>query len=461
MFGALTLPALLHGALAALGLLLYVLATRIGQQRRHPSAAIAWVLAIVTFPYLALPLFLLIGTRKLVRPDHLLAPVELSADSPFAPTWAARLSTGLSLPAPRGNRSIVLLDDGTAALDALLALIDGASRRLDVCTFILTDDAVGRRIAVALANAARRHVRTRVLLDSVGCMRTSRDLRRTLVQAGVELRWFMPVIHNPLVGRTNLRNHRKLTVADGERVWSGGRNLAADFFLDRFDAPAWSDLSFVVEGALARDAEEVFEHDWGAAGGRRDFVAAQPLATDNHHCAPAQLIPSGPDHVDDTIYAFLLTAVHQAQSSIVAATPYFVPDDALLQAFIIACRRGVRLTLMLPERSNHRLADWARQRALRELSSAGAAILLLPNMLHAKLVVVDETVALCGSVNLDGRSLFLNYELTTAFYGRTQVAGFRRWFDQQARLAKPFVPCSPSWPRDIAEGVIRALAFQL
>ena len=153
--------------------------------------------------------------------------------------------------------------------------------------------------------------------------------------------------------------------------------------------------------------------------------------------------------------------MHQAQTSIIAATPYFVPDDALLQALVIACQRGVRLTLLMPERSNHHLADWARERALRELAAVGAVILLLPCMLHAKLMVVDEAAALCGSVNLDGRSLFLNYELTTAFYGRTEIEAFIRWFEHQSKQAQPYASRQPSWARDIVEGVIRAVAFQL
>lgn len=460
LFQTITSSAFVHVAVVAAGLLLYVLATHLGRQRRHPSAAIGWVLAMVAFPYAGIPLFLLLGTRKLVRPQRLPVPAGPVIGHSLAPTWAARLAAGLSLPALRCNRSIMVLDDGPGALDALLALIDSARHRLDLCTFLLADDAAGQRVAGALVCAARRGVRVRVLLDAIGSLNTPRALRRGLVDAGVELRWFMPLLHNPTRGRTNLRNHRKLAVADGERMWSGGRNLAAEYFLDRPDAPAWSDLSFVVDGALAVDAENVFQRDWQLTGGRSASAARLPAA-DMPEGPPAQLIASGPDHADDTIYAFLLTAVHQAQNSLVAATPYFVPDDALLQALVIACRRGVRVTLLLPERSNHRLADIARARALRELAGAGARILLLPHMLHAKLMLVDDTVALCGSVNLDGRSLFLNYELTTAFYGRTEIEGFVRWFERQARCARPSVQRPPSLPRDILEGVIRVVAFQL
>jgi cardiolipin synthase len=478
-FGELPMPGMFsffataHLAAATIGLLAYVLATRIGRQRRHPSAAIAWVLAMVAFPYAGVPLFLLFGTRKMVRPVHGpgLPGLGAGTGASSAPPWARQLTAGLSLPAACANRRVVLLEDGPAALDALLALIAGAQERLDLCTFVFADDSVGRRVADALLASATRGVRVRVLLDAIGSQRTPRGLRRRLVAGGIALRWFMPMLHNPVRGRSNLRNHRKLAIADGRRLWSGGRNIAAEYFTGGPAAPAWDDLSFVVDGALATDACSVFGQDWRLAGGRVEAGqplssgpeetgsgSTQPVCTDS---IPVQLIPSGPDRADDTVYAFLLTAVYQAQVRIALATPYFVPDDALLQALAIACRRGIRVTLLMPRWSNHRLADWARERALRELAAAGAVIRLSPRMAHAKLVIVDEAVALCGSVNLDGRSLFLNYELTAAFYGSAEIRGFAQWFERQSGQAQSYVLRPPSWPRDIVEGVVRSVAFQL
>jgi cardiolipin synthase len=462
-----------HLAAVTIGLLAYVLATRIGRQRRHPSAAIAWVLAMVAFPYVGVPLFLLFGTRKMTRPVHRPGTTgpDVGTGALFAPPWARQLTAGLALPAPCANRRVVLLEEGPAALDALLALIAGAQERLDLCTFVFADDPVGQRVADALLARAARGVRVRVLLDAIGSLETSRGLRRRLVAGGIELRWFMPMLHNPVHGRSNLRNHRKLVIADGRRLWSGGRNIAAEYFTGRPDAPAWDDLSFVIDGALTADACTVFGQDWRRAGGRAEAGlpllpgpeevgggSTQPVS---YESIPAQLIPSGPDHADDTVYAFLLTAVYQAQAGIALATPYFVPDDALLQALTIACRRGIQVTLLVPRRSNHRLADWARERALRELAAAGAIIRLVPRMAHAKLVIVDEAVALCGSVNLDGRSLFLNYELTTAFYGSAEIRVFAQWFERQSGQAQPYVLRQPSWSRDIVEGVVRSVAFQL
>ena len=450
----------LHTAAVALGLLTYVLVSRVGHQRRHPSAAIGWVLGIFAFPYLTIPLFLLIGARKASRPMHGDDARAPSAEVWAGPRWAAQLSTGMGLPAVRPSDRIAIFGEGREALQGLLDLIEGAQAELSVSTFQFANDRTGSRVVKALTEAAARGVKVRVLIDAIGSVGSSGNLQRALAPAGVEIRRFMPLLHNPRRGRTNLRNHRKLAIADRQQLWSGGRNITDAYFVGQAGEPAWVDISFQITGAVATDALRVFDGDWLAAGG----TAHPDLPQDIGQAAgqnPVQLIPSGPDYADDTIYEFLLTAIHRAESTFQATTPYFVPDDALLQALIIACRRGVRVTLLVPRRSNHRLADWARGRALRELSAAGATILLLPVMLHAKLVIVDDAIALCGSVNLDGRSLFLNYELSTAFFGDPEIEQLNSWFHSIAAQAEPFAVRPPSVFRDVGEGLVRALAFQL
>lgn len=464
-----------HAVVVIASLLVYLVATRIGQQRRHPSAALAWVVALVTFPYAALPLFLLLGRRKFIRPaQRHPAPVHVQASDgqegagTVSPDWVVDLLRALDVPAATRNASVCFHADGAQALAALIATIDSARQQLVLGTYVLVGDATGEQVTQALQRCVARGVRVRVLIDAIGSLRTPRTLLRDWRSAGILVRRFMPLLHNPLYGRVNLRNHRKLVVADGRRLWSGGRNLADEYFVGKNGQPAWIDLCFVVEGPLAGQALAQFDADWRAAPGRvrrkklraRSPARPQPLPPAAGQVW-AQWIPSGPDHADDTLHALLLSAAFQARESIVAVTPYFVPDDALLAAWSLACRRGVRVRLLLPQRSNHRLADWARERALRHLAEAGAEIHLLPAMLHAKCVVIDGQWALSGSLNLDARSLFLNYEAMTAFYGQAQVQWLQDWCETLQAGARPYVNRHPSWARDIFEGMVRTIAFQL
>ena len=455
-----------HAIAVVVALLVYTVVTRAGHQRRHPASAIGWVLGMVTFPYLFLPLFLVFGPRKAVRPPAHRLPVAGARPVvlPSAvPPWAGQLLASMELEPAQPNAQVRFHADGLQALQELLQLVAQATRSLDISTYVFAHDVVGRQIAAALQQAAQRGVKVRLLLDGVGCWRLRPAHVRPLRDAGVLVRRFMVPLLQPIRGGSNLRNHRKLAVADGVMLWSGGRNLADEYFLPSASGhPAWVDLSFSLQGALAGLVAAQFEADWRAARGRRRpmwLSPAMPLGGGDQ--AWAQWVPSGPDHPDDSLHALYMASAFHAQSRITLVSPYFVPDDGLLEAWCLACRRGVQLQVVVPQRSNHRLADWARDRALRALVQAGARVYCSPHMLHAMVVVVDERMALCGSANLDGRSLFLNYEAMTAFYSPQEVDWLAQWCDAQMAVSTAYAYRQPGWWRDLGEGLVRGLAFQL
>ena len=583
-----------HAIVVLLSLLVYVSVTRIGHQRRAPSAALAWVLLLVAFPYVGLPVFLMFGTRKLLRPgqraprrfDPARNPLCGIPQTERAPIdiWAGELLASMGMPPPAVGGKVSFQAEGEEALQAVIGLIDQARQQLRVAAFLLGQDDQAERIVEALCRASARGVEVRLLLDAMGCLRVTAHQYEQLLAAGVWVRRYMPLLHNPVHGRANLRNHRKLLVADEQTVWAGGRNLAGEYFMGVGDEPAWLDLSFSIEGPLVAQAIEMFERDWrvgkrlparyrrraaryrGTALARvvepmaqvadmPEQLIAQVLArtsssassaalselskasvhsegvqvpdsarepmspdqvvldgdepsvmpsegtvSDARHAgdmsAPetpvsegpvdegpvgegpvgeepvgealldarplvTQLLPSGPDLFDDTLYSLLLTAAFHAERRLLAVTPYFVPDEALMTALMMAARRGVQISLLIPAHSNHRLADVARMRALRQLAQVGAHIHLYPRMLHAKVVVIDEAMALAGSLNLDSRSFFLNYEMMVAFYRKTEVRWLSDWLEAHLAEARPYRGRPASWWRDILEGMVRAVAYQL
>ena len=435
-----------HVAAVVAGLLVYVVVSRAQRQRRQPAAALAWVMTITIFPYLGALLFLIFGTRKVARPATRTPIATPECLAQWAPPWATQLLAAMGIAGPQPNAAVAFQADGADSLAALLALLRSARQTLDLCTFILGDDEVGAAVAAALAERARSGVRVRLLVDAVGSLRTLHSHDAVLHPAGVQRRVFMPLRGRPR-GRINLRNHRKLAVADGVQVWSGGRNLAKEYFLGQAGDAPWIDLSFTTHGPLAAQAQALFDGDWELG---RDLAPAPPVAampavppmptlgmfgSDAWQAsgALAQWVPSGPDFHEDTLHALLLSAVFRAERRLLLVTPYFVPDEALLEALLLAVTRGVQLLLVLPARSNHRLADWARGRAVRAVAAAGAQVCLLPQMLHAKAVVVDEVLALCGSANLDCRSFFLNFEAMAAFYDRAQIDWLAHWASPRNR----------------------------
>jgi cardiolipin synthase len=430
----------LHGLATLLALGVFLTASHSLRQRRNPSAAMAWLLSFILLPYLTLPLYLLIGTRK--RPRPLPARRGPAVQQNGTPAAGIRtLAATLSLPPPSGCEFLELHADGSQALRSLLALIDGAGSSVDVSTFLLGRDAVGQYLG--------GH-------PDLGPLRA----------AGATVALFAPPLQLPLTGKANLRNHRKLAIADGARLWTGGRNLAVEYFDGKARsgqaAAGWIDLTFELLGAIAVQAQEQFDKDWAFATRQAAApVAQQPAAVQADTVATMQLVPSGPDQAEDTVYTLLVSGCFAARRRILAVTPYFVPDPTLQMALTLAARRGVAVDLLVPSHSNHRMADMARHAALRDLVRSGAHVWLAPGMIHAKAVVFDDEFALAGSANLDERSLFLNYELMVGFYRAADVQQLAQWIEHQRSDARPYEARRPGLARELGEGAIRWLAFQL
>jgi cardiolipin synthase A/B len=467
----------IHSLLIVISLLIYVLTTRLEGTRRPPSIAIAWVLSLIALPYFALPTYLIFGRRKVRRKASRASTIPAPARH-----WAEELIESFGL-AGAGPASVRLHQDGGESAAALFATMSSAVSRLDICTYILGNDEFGREVTSRMMALARAGVQVRLLIDGVGAIQLPRSCFRQWQEAGIETAVFSPLFARKTQGPRNLRNHRKLTIADGARLWAGGRNLAAEYFIGRNGAPAWRDLSFDLDGPVATAAARQFEADWVAAGGKpaagvpvaaiaaagvpAAAVAAAPAATapdsaiGRASAGRAQFLPSGPDQAEDTVQALLIDACFRARQRIIAVTPYFVPDAGLEMAMRLAARRGVKIDLCIPATSNHRLPDFVRHRALRELNEVGVRIHLLPYMNHAKAVVFDGSLAVSGSVNLDSRSLLLNYECAVVFYGAREIDWLVNWIQALIPESQPFDGRAPGLWRDIAEGLLLTVAYQL
>ncbi|SFM53139.1 phospholipase D-like domain-containing protein [Variovorax sp. OV329] len=443
-----------HLLAVAVALLIYVLTTRSQRQQRAPTTAIAWVMALALMPYLMLPMYLMFGRRKL-RPAGAPRPPRAA---PHA-HWAAELvdSFGLAPPSPCNIR---MHADGAAARDALWQVIEGARERLDVGTFIIGSDELGQQVMERLVRRAREGVKVRVLLDGFGALSLPRRYFDQLREAGGDVAVFRPLFSLRNIGPRNLRNHRKVTIADDRWLWSGGRNLAGEYFCGNEQHPQpWRDLSFDLTGNVAAAAARQFSHDWASVRKRQPRSIADLPPTGG--TSLAQYLPSGPDQTEDTAQALLIDACFRAEHRLMAITPYFVPGDGLRDALRLAARRGVQVTIAIPQVSNHRLADFVRARAMRDLARAGVIFRMLPFMAHAKAAVVDESLALCGSINLDGRSLLLNHESTVIFYSAPEIDWLAHWIETTASAGETFRARQPGLVRDVAEGLLLTLAFQL
>ena len=454
---------LLYHLFLALGVVLTLfLVAQILRDRRPPAASLAWLLFILAMPYLAIPVYLVFGVRKVRYPDKkaLYSGATHSSRGSRVPELDRLLDSYGLPPAVEGN-GVIFHGDGSESLAALWKVIDGAERFLDIAIFILGRDEVGRQVCKRLARRAGEGIRVRLLLDGVGSFLLPRRWVREMREHGVEVRWFVPVLHPPLKGRTNLRNHRKLVLADGRRVWTGGRNLATEYFDSAgLRQRPWLDMSFDLEGPGVAGFQQVFEADWAFSGGG---VAEDPRpVAGTAGRATVRLLPSGPDMPEDPLQALLLAICFEARQRILVVTPYFIPDEALAEGLGLAARRGVDVQLLLPQASNHRMADIARNRYLRMLAETGVKIHLQPGVMnHAKMLVMDDRLALCGSANLDPRSLYLNFEIVALFHDQAEIRWLTHWAEEMKRCGRPHHPKRPGALRFMLESVVLLISFQL
>jgi len=436
--------------LAVVGVLLVLFAlARLFIERRQPSNTLVWLMAIVFVPYLGVPLYMLFGNRKLrklaARKRRIRLPVpvacRVSEKTLTSPVAQAIRTNGAG--DPIAGNTLRLLRTGEEAFAELESRILSARHTIHIATFILARDPVGRRLVHLLARRAREGVRVRLQLDALGCFFSRGRFVDPLRAAGGEVATFLPVL--PLSSRSsaNLRNHRKIAVFDHSTAIVGGHNLAREYLGPQPWRKRWTDLGAVITGPAAALLDEVFLADWHFASGR-SAVPAEPVAASsvepNHFASlgagELQVVASGPDVTGDPLYEGLLAMIHEAQRSVWIVTPYFIPDEVLLRSLIVKARAGRDVTLILPARSNHPVADLARRSYLRQLVRAGARVLAYqPRMLHAKAVIVDDTLGLIGSANVDMRSLFVNFEIGVVLHSASDVQALRVWAGELARAS--------------------------
>lgn len=420
------------------------------QQRRSPQSALAWILFILMLPYLAVPMFFVFGVRKWdVERDEI--TFAMAPTPPPRHPFDADLRAFAIPPATSGNR-LRFDADARAARETLRQLATGAHESLEISLYRLDPDAFSNDFIDWLTDAANRGVEVRLLLDQVGTVRRPRRALRALTRAGGRVTLSSPIPRLPVLGRFNSRNHRKMLLADGKTLWSGGRNVGRVYLGAADDPHTWHDLSFTLEGPAVARYHEVFEADWAKETGDPCRAVAPVPATEG--TVAAQLIPSGPDLRLDALHDVLLKAILTAEHRVWIATPYFLPTDELYQALVMAARLGRDIRLMIPHRSNQPVADFARGAYVRHLDALGCTVLQLPDrMLHAKAMIVDD-MALVGSVNFDVRSMLLNAETALALYDPPSVAEVREWFlEEAARCSTGTKPAR--MPRRLAEALFR------
>jgi len=394
---------------------------------REAYARAAWLLLLLAFPGVATILYLLFGEPWVSAAFHRRAREAYDALLPYAPPPSEHVPSAETRnpfrtceaaarwPTSIGNTARVA-PGADAAIEAIVADIDGATRTVHLSFYIWLGDRNGSMVVDAVCRAARRGITCRIVADVIG----SRELIRSrqweaMRQAGARLCASLPAPLGLglLAGhRTDLRNHRKIVVIDGNVTWCGSQNCADPAFLPKRSFAPWVDILIRYEGPVARQAELIFASAWRAETGE-DMrpVLATDLPTSQPGGFAAIAVGTGPLSPRATMTDIFIAVLAAARDRAVITTPYFAPDPPLLDAIVAAGRRGVRLTIVFPRRNDSRIVGAISRAHYPVLAQAGVHIHeFRGGLLHAKTLVVDETLALVGSANMDRRSLDLNFE---------------------------------------------------
>ena len=433
---------------------------------RTAQGAIAWVFALVLFPWVSLPLFWVFGRNRFsgylvarrVGETEIQKRVHAGLEG-YRKRHGVTLEGNAArfhvlerlarLPYSRGN-SVELLIDGQATFDAVFAAIDSAKNYLLVQFFIIRDDELGKKFQSRLIAAARRGVRVHLLFDEIGCIKLQR-LRylpgyrpgrylRELVSAGVEVHPFRTARGWTNRLQLNFRNHRKTVIADGHIAFIGGHNVGDEYLGRSKKFGPWRDTHIRIRGPAVTCVQLAFAEDWYWSLGSELTGMNWETEQTGDPGYDALVLPTGPADAVETCGLFFVHAINSARERLWIASPYFVPDQHVLSALQLAAIRGVDVRVMLPEKPDHLLVYLSAFSFIEEIDDSGVKFFRYqPGFLHQKVMLVDDDFAAVGTANLDNRSLRLNFEITVVVADKRFAAEVARMLERDFAHSTPVI----------------------
>ncbi|MDH3787974.1 MAG: phospholipase D-like domain-containing protein [Xanthomonadales bacterium] len=384
---------------------------------RDSRAAFGWLGLIGVFPIAGALLYALFGINRVRRKAQRISQdtqSELPKDPIIDPLPAGVLRNrpGFNISGIRlveGNR-VSTLYNGEQAFPEMLSAIEKAQKEVLLCSYIFDNDDTGRLFVERLVAARDRGCAVRVLIDDVGIRYSLPTIIRELRQHDINHRRFMPLKLLPPSFSINLRTHRKMLITDRSMAFAGGMNIGDRQLVHGESAHRASDLHFKFEGPVTRKLVELFADDWKYSRGKPLDAWEAAVPTDGQ--ARCRVISDGPDDTLDSMMLVIMGAIASARVRAWIMTPYFLPERQMLGCLQAAALAGVDVQVMIPEKNNWPVVQWALQHNMAELLDAGVKILRQPPpFAHSKCIMIDDDYSLVGSSNLDPRSLRLNFEL--------------------------------------------------
>ena len=433
---------------------------------RTAQGAIAWAVSLVSFPYVAVPAYLVLGRSKFNgyvtarQQDEVETQAEAFREKerlvrPFVADLAdeypgVRAGERLAeIPVLIGNDAELLIDGPTT----FASIYDGVARAEDyvlVQFFIVKDDELGRALKTSMIEATGRGVRVLFLYDEVGSNKLPKSYKKELEAAGVEVYNFHTQQGPTNRFQINFRNHRKIVVVDGHEGWVGGHNVGDEYMGLSPKFGRWRDTHVRIEGPAVLALQLSFVEDWHWASGETPGLNWNPHTVPGADI-PVLVVPSGPADPRETATLMFTHVINSARERVWIASPYFVPDEGLMNALRLAALRGVDVRILIPDKPDHMLVYLAAFHFYEEMKDSGITIhRYTAGFMHGKSILVDDVSAI-GTANFDNRSFRLNFEITAFFLDPDFTAEVEAMFEEDFRNSRLMTPADledkPFWFR--------------
>jgi len=393
---------------------------------RTSQGAVAWVVSLNALPYIAVPAYWVLGRNKfngyvsarrvkdeethqrLTEIEQSLQPFLIPESSKDEATLAAeRLA---DLPILRGN-DLELLIDGEATFASILEGIDSATEYILFQFFIVKDDEIGRELKSRLIARAREGIRVYFLYDEVGSHDLPKSYLKELRDAGAEIFDFHTRKGPKNRFQINFRNHRKIVVVDGHTTWIGGHNVGDEYMGRDPEFGHWRDTHVKIVGPAALAAQVSFLEDWHWATGKTPELKWTPHIPEGDGL-DVLVFPTGPSDPLETAALMFINGINAAMKRLWIASPYFVPDESVMNALHLAALRGVDVRIIIPDKADHLLVYLAAFSYFEEAQATGIRFFRYTDgFLHQKVVLIDDEISAVGTANFDNRSFRLNFEV--------------------------------------------------
>lgn len=455
---------MLEGGWQILSAVLYIMnlslavyaATSMIMRRQDPVKTLTWVTVLILLPYIGLILYFFFGMhyrkRRLyavkgdadfrirkeisAHQEHLLKenPQLLGHLEPYSRIIFQNLRNSHTL--IEHNSSIDFYFTGREALDAMFLAIEGAKCHIHLQSYIFEDDKTGNRFAQLLMLKAKQGVEVRVMYDGVGSMHLKKEFVEKMEKAGVEMLCFSKVTLLLPTSKLNYRNHRKILVVDGKTGFLGGVNIADRYYYGN-TLGSWHDTHMKITGEAVFSLQTSFFLDRYFILNRKihrrkkyfpqlDFQKEETTGT---RSIATQTVACGPDSNWASIMQCFFSAITLARKHIYIVSPYFTPNETILNAIKIAALGNIDVRIMLPDKSDTLLAHYSTRSYISELLEAGVKIYLFrKGFNHSKVVSIDEEFCIVGSANMDMRSFEHNFEILSVIYDKGCAATIEKQF---------------------------------